>query len=399
MQSVRLALLIFVSSPGSAMAATPAYELTWLPSLGGGGGSVASDINDAGEIVGRSRIAGNGAVHATWWTVGSAAVDLAPSGGTTFATHINDGGQIIGEYYANPSSAGSQGEGQALLWQSAPSSPTLLAPLPGSQTTEASGINDSGRIVGTSYDNSPGAVWAPTPTSWNPATAIQTSANRAYAQDINASGAIVGLMFDVDSGNNYPVVWNNGQRTSLADLPGTFSVSLLHINDSGLIAGTTWIDVPSQHSADLSHNQATLWNGSTVTALPSLDPLNGLDSVAIDLNNGGDVVGWSVSSQGAHATLWDDGVPVDLNSFLGATDRLAGWTLLEATAINDLGWIVGDAVNWSTGQSEAFVLSLTGVPEPPAGALMALGLASLLFARRARRAAPTGSARGPATLT
>jgi probable HAF family extracellular repeat protein len=120
MQSVRLALLIFVSSPGSAMAATPAYELTWLPSLGGGGGSVASDINDAGEIVGRSRIAGNGAVHATWWTVGSAAVDLAPSGGTTFATHINDGGQIIGEYYANPSSAGSQGEGQALLWQSDP---------------------------------------------------------------------------------------------------------------------------------------------------------------------------------------------------------------------------------------------------------------------------------------
>ncbi len=378
----RLALLALASLPWSGGAAAAAtYDVTLLPSLGGTSSS-ASDINDAGQIVGSSKLLGDAASHAAFWTAGGPAIDLAPNAGVSAGDRINNHGQIIGHIYSNPLDAGTYGAGQTLLWQSASSTPTLLAPLAGSVTSQASGINNSGKIAGTSFESS-NTVYAPHATVWSPATSIDTTQERTLAYDVNNAGVVVGTAFGSNGEN--AVIWSGSQRRSLPNLAGATAVSGLRINDEGLIIGTTFISGPSAHDPFLDHNQATVWDGSAAAALPSL---GGLDSVAIGLNNLGQVVGWSSNvAGGAHATLWNGTAPVDLNSFMSSSQRSAGWTLLEATAINNLGWIVGDAVNRATGQDSAFLLSVAVVPEPATQGLMLMGVALISIAARRKGSA------------
>lgn len=54
----------------------------------------------------------------------------------------------------------------------------------------------------------------------------------------------------------------------------------------------------------------------------------------------------------------------------------SGWTLSEATGINDNGWILGLGIN-SLGQAGAFLL--TPIPEPVSFVLLALGGAAGLI--------------------
>lgn len=68
----------------------------------------------------------------------------------------------------------------------------------------------------------------------------------------------------------------------------------------------------------------------------------------------------------------------DLNSLLPAG---SGWVLGQATAINDLGQIVGfGSIN---GQTHAFLLNTadSGVPEPTSLALVGLGSALVVLMR------------------
>lgn len=69
---------------------------TYLSTLGGSSG-IASDINNAEQIVGRSELAGNTNTHATLWSNGSV-IDLGTLGGTgSWARAINEVGQIVGQ--------------------------------------------------------------------------------------------------------------------------------------------------------------------------------------------------------------------------------------------------------------------------------------------------------------
>ena len=62
-------------------------------------------------------------------------------------------------------------------------------------------------------------------------------------------------------------------------------------------------------------------------------------SFANDINDRGQVVGSSGNFSGVNAFVWDAASGMaDLNALI---DPLAGWTLFHATAINDLGQIVG----------------------------------------------------------
>ena len=80
--------------------------------------------------------------------------------------------------------------------------------------------------------------------------------------------------------------------------------------------------------------------------MKNLGALGGLDSIGIDINNKGQVVGWYTGKnyQGyfRHAFVYRNNKMVDLNNLI---DPASGWELFGANSINDAGWIVGEAKN------------------------------------------------------
>ena len=96
--------------------------------------------------------------------------------------------------------------------------------------------------------------------------------------------------------------------------------------------------------------------GKGVSTVPTgLGGLGGRDGQAVAINSGGWIVGWSYTSSGAsHGFIYANGAMTDLNSAgaAGAT----GWTITDATGINDEGQIVGHATN-TAGQTEVYILT------------------------------------------
>ena len=145
------------------------------------------------------------------------------------------------------------------------------------------------------------ATWKPTKLGWG------------YAYDINEQGQLVGE----DDGE--ALLWQDGKPgaleapESLGKYEYTFGGA---INDSGAVAGGTWG----------GPRYALLWGQDG--AARALPPLTRDDyNQASDINNSGQVVGWS----GFRAVLWQDGKP----------QGLPGRACDEAVSVNDAGTIVG----------------------------------------------------------
>ena len=259
----------------------------------------------------------------------------------------------------------------------------FLDSLEGSSQVGANGINDSGQVVG--YSSTSGwptlhaVIWngtAPTDlgTLWGYAS---------YAYAINNSGQVVGDVSGPSPTSGYPTnqatIWNGTTGTDLGTLPGGAPSAshsyALGINNAGQVVG--W-------STTNTGEHATIWNGTTPTDLGTLP--GGHDSVATAINNLGQVVGYSYTSGGhaEHATLWDHGTKIDLNTFLDNATRSAGWVLSIAHGINDSGWIVGDTGNTLHG-GEAHAFLLIPVPEPETYAMFMAGLGLMGFIARRRK--------------
>ena len=129
-----------------------------LAPLGGDSTSAATAINDAGEVVGISgecdvAVGAFSARHAVLWVSGRP-IRLPTLGGQGWNTPmaISNDGIIVGFSDAG----GDVVDGvltpnfQAVLWT--PGGIVNLHTLPGDQIAEATGVNDFGRIVGTSFD-------------------------------------------------------------------------------------------------------------------------------------------------------------------------------------------------------------------------------------------------------
>jgi probable HAF family extracellular repeat protein len=129
-----------------------------LPPLGGDSTSAATAINDAGEVVGISgdcdvAVGAFSARHAVLWVNGRP-IRLPTLGGQGWNTPmaISNDGIIVGF----SDTAGDVAGGvltpnfQAVLWTAG--GVVNLHSLPGDQIAEATGVNDFGRIVGTSFD-------------------------------------------------------------------------------------------------------------------------------------------------------------------------------------------------------------------------------------------------------
>jgi probable HAF family extracellular repeat protein len=120
--------------------------LKGLGTLGGSGG-FAIDINNAGQIVGGSRVASGSAYHAFLWDKGTMKDLGTLDGRDSFAGGINNKGQVVGGgiYGIKPDS------GHAFLWEN--NTMKDLGTL-GGLVSYAYDINDRGQVVGRALTSS-----------------------------------------------------------------------------------------------------------------------------------------------------------------------------------------------------------------------------------------------------
>ncbi|MBP0132875.1 MAG: DUF3466 family protein [Nitrosospira sp.] len=372
-------VLLASASPASASG----YKFTDLGTLGGGGSSVAMGINNSGQVVGES----NG--HAVIWN-GTTPTDLGVGGGYG----INNSGQVVG--YSNTS--GKNSTMHATIWNG--TTPTDLSIVGRESFSWASGINDSGQVVGLSIFNSGlGGMSASRTVIWNGTTPTDLSTLGGLGSQpsgINNSGQVVGWSTTSD-GTSHATIWNGTTPTDLGTLGGLGSVAT-GINDSGQVVGysTTLGDPWATH--------ATIWNGTTPTDLGIVGGAG--VSWATAINNSGQVVGVSRGLGpfiSPHATLWDGTAlhtPTDLNNLLSVSAVNAGWELIYAFGINDNGWIVGLARTNGANVYHAYLLTpcdicpitidpinidIAQVPEPETYAMFMAGLGLMGFIARRRK--------------
>ena len=232
-------------------------------------------------------------------------------------------------------------------------------------------LNESGEISGSKAGKNP---YRTTPLPYNPAVLSGNSWDvmdiaRLYSRgtrdgvyadiytlfDINSNGYAVGSKYRYGLAGSAAMLITP-PYSNIVDITGvTFLSSGVAnaINEQNIIVGKS-----DNESASGPYAAAFLYNDGVVENLGTLT--GGLRSGANDINDLNQVVGYSESSTGNHAILWDstNGMQ-DLNDLVLAE----GWVLSSAKAINNAGDIIGTGL--LNGQAHGFLLTSGTLPPPP----------------------------------
>jgi probable HAF family extracellular repeat protein len=310
-----------------AASPTSTYAIIDLGTLAGGESSQANDINNRGQVVGASLVAGY--FQAFLWDAGEMTA-LPPLSGdvSAVANGINDRSQIAG------SSGGVNDVWRAVLWDEG--TPVDLGRLPGAISCSAQAINNRGQVVGACDLQSggqggflwEGGVMTPLSARLNSAFTFPTSINHhaqvagvtidpfnelrafrwkagtiadlgtlaggraSYAGGINHRGMVAGWSQDAQ-GEFFAVLWKKGGGVAnLGTSPGKTWSQAFAINDRGAVGGRV-------------EQTPALWHGDAITELPTLQ---GGSGIAFAINNRGELAGVADTHTGQpRAVFWTDG--------------------------------------------------------------------------------------------
>lgn len=264
---------------------TPHYRLQDLGTLGGAQSDALAVSPDGGYVAGAALLRTAARGHATLWGGAGGPKDLSADSTLprSIAYAVNRRGQVAAFAYNQ------QNRPSAFLWDG---KRIYLGGFDGYRFGRALDVNTAGQVVG--------------------------SVQRANLD----AGALPTRAF----------LWEAGRMTDLGTLGGPYSTALA-ISDRGLIVGKA--DLPRPMDSTTGETHAFLREGGRMRDLGTLP--GGQNSVASDVNDRAQVVGWSESARGRRAFLWQDGAMTELPVPFGARET-------EACAINADGWVAGAAV-------------------------------------------------------
>ncbi|MDF1809592.1 MAG: GC-type dockerin domain-anchored protein [Phycisphaerales bacterium] len=331
--SITISAIALLAAVGSVQAG----EITHLQSLGGDF-AVANDINDFGDVVGQSAMAGGLGVVATRWDASHMPANLGMLNGSVLseAYAINNNGEIVG--FSEDASVNRS----ATLWDGRGGMVNVHSAIGSSGASIPWDINDNGVITGQASINpgfSKGFVWDQV----NPVVVAGTTPGFMGGANygINNAGALVGSAFFFGDPDDATMAIPDGrggyEYRDIAPIGFEFSVAT-EINNNGMVVGHTTFG-----------STTTGWNAVIYTPddrdpVQVLGTLPGLDtSESLDVNDSGMIVGYAWDGQGngipPRAWVWVDGEMYDLNDLLG--DRPEFEILSRATGVNNNGDIVG----------------------------------------------------------
>ncbi|MGD0461818.1 MAG: hypothetical protein ABSB74_04945 [Tepidisphaeraceae bacterium] len=323
-----VAIVLLVSRAGFAQISYSITDLGPLYDLSNIGSLEAASINDSGEIVG-SFVANDGREHAFLQSAQGSFQDLGTSGQYSGANSINDLGQIAGTQ-----GVGIYGTQDAYVWNQNGSTDDLGTF--GGSYVAAAFINNNGDVAALAWNGSYNTILR---TSTGSTENIGTlGGSGTVASGINDSQQVVGYSVTPGGNQNAFLYTGTGPIQNLGTLGGSESAANA-INNDGQIVGWSLTTGGTQH--------AFLSTGGG--PLQDLGVLGGSQSAANGINGSGQVVG----SSNGHAFIYSSGSMRDLNSFIPSN---SGWTLEQASGINNLDQIVGSGTN-SAGQTHAVLLT------------------------------------------
>jgi probable HAF family extracellular repeat protein len=227
--------------------------------------------------------------------------------------------------------------------------------VPGASSDNASGINDSGQIVGSFTDaNNWTHGFLYSGGSFTTIDYPNTSKNSSgffggtEANGINNSGQVVGFHGPTTLGVAPGYLYSGGSFTSISAMPNAFTSAAYGINDAGQIAGTSELTSGSYYPYPSGSwpPEGFLYSGGSFTPLA---PPNSYDSAASGINNAGQIVGGFAN---ASNTKWA-GFLYSGGSY--SVINVPGSTSTTASGINNAGQIVGNYTD-SAGKTHGFLL-------------------------------------------
>lgn len=365
------AAAFIVGLPYWAICGVGTYSVTMLPSAGGRS-STGARIAENGDVM-LVPTPPTDSWQAFVYDGSGENTILTPVGVQFGGQSINSSGQVAGNLFPMVGLDPNAEYQGAAVWTNGTLTvlphPTLL---PTGQTTVV-GINDSGEVVGNSWqsdgkggDNYHAILWK----NGNPIVLDGIFATQSLAFGINNKGSVIGGLSML--GYSGAVLWQDGAMTRITGVPGINGTPLLNNADQVLIPTVI------RDSDGLPMSHWYLWDAGQATELPALTFFaDGLFDVT-----GFNTQGTIIANYDDHAMIYQDGVLSDLNSLLPAD---SGWDLTAAYGLNDAGQIVGTGLY--NGQQAAFLLTPAGtslIPEPTSCALAGTAFVGLLLRRRRR---------------
>jgi probable HAF family extracellular repeat protein len=324
------------------------YFITDLGTLGGTQ-SVAYAVNDFGQVVGASLIAGDEENHSFLYSNGKMR-DLYPLNSQSLQTEgptgINNLGQIASGLIVD-------GVYVPAIFKSITGHLTLIGSLGGVTSYGFNGvataINNRGDAVGYSYIDSNNRHAFLYNNRTNLIRDIGSFGGYSEASAINDAGVIVGFASDQFNGVAHAFMYADGAITDIH--PSTESYAT-DVNIWGQVVGQFL-------TADQSAFHAFLYSRGTFTDLGSA---GSGETDALAINDWGAIVGVASTANEQHAFIYKNGKMNDLNALIPPG---SGWELTYAFDVNNLGQIAGSGL--VNDKFRAFLLT------PAIGAWQCLG--------------------------